>query len=254
MPSKYIQDAMIQQITAYSTDRNISILDVSCGDGIILKRLKQLGYTNITGTIYGNDKEIYDYSAVDYSDITIVRNVNLLEKLPFETQSFDVVINTELLTHLENHRNAMAELCRIVKKGGILVFETPNISRLQSRFNFFLTGFHKPRNPLPGYHRPLIEHVLYHSFPVHLPLIDYFCYQFGFELKSISWNKIRLFPIVLLILLYPLILLNTILFLMHEKLIDNKTKIHLFKLMMHPAIQICSALILTYRKKNDAVN
>ncbi|NQU04861.1 MAG: class I SAM-dependent methyltransferase, partial [Calditrichaeota bacterium] len=238
MPSKYIQDAIIAQIRTFSKDKDLKILEISCGDGETLKRLSDLGYSDLTGTLYGDDQAVFDYSSIDYGKMNIVRNVNLLEKLPFEDKSFDVVFNTELLEHLENHRIALSELARILKPGGRLILETPNIMRLQSRFNFFLTGFHKPRNLFPPYGKPLEEHLYHHSFPVHLPMMDYFLHQFEMRLEKITWNKWRIFPIILFILFYPLIILITPLFLRRQTTLNVSEKWHLFKLNVHPAILI----------------
>ncbi|MFC2150249.1 class I SAM-dependent methyltransferase [Calditrichota bacterium] len=251
MPSKYIQDAIIEQIESYFTDKSISILEISCGDGEILKRLKKLGYTNLTGTLFGDDQEVFDYTDFDYGDIEIVKNVNLLGTLPFDDSSYDVVFNTELLEHMENHRNALTELARLVKPEGLLILETPNIMRLQSRLNFFLTGFHKPRNPFPPYDKPFIEHLYYHSFPIHLPMMDYFLHHHGMKLHRIRWNKWRIFPVLLYILFIPWILLITPLFLRRQSTLNSANKTHLFKLQTHPAILICSVLILTYQKRDD---
>jgi SAM-dependent methyltransferase len=248
MPSEYIQKALIRAITRYTDDKTISILDVSCGDGATLKKLRALGYTNLAGTLYGEDQEVFDYSNIDYQGIKIIKNVNLLASLPFETESVDVVINSELLEHMENHRHAVSELTRIVKPNGLLVFETPNVMRLQSRFNFFLSGFHKPRTPFPPYHGPFVEHLKLHSFPVYLPILDYFLYHHGMRLEKITWNRWKVFPILLLLVFFPLIILNSIFFLWKQEIIDKPAKFHLFKLVHHPAVLLCNVLILTYRK------
>ena len=253
MSSKYIQDAIIEQIKSYSNDKSIKILEVACGDGLILKRLLEAGYSNLTGTLYGDDEEVFYYSDENYEGIEIVQDANLLDKLPFDNNSFDVVFNTELLEHLENHHAALAELSRVVKIDGLLILETPNIMRLQSRFNYFLTGFHKPRNPFPPYDKPLIEHLYYHSFPVYLPMMDYFLHQHGMRLKKISWNKWRIFPIILYTLFLPLIMLITPLFLRRQSTLTKQNKLHLYKLQTHPAILICSVLILTYSKSNETM-
>lgn len=248
MPSKYIQDAIIDEISRYSGKKDLKIIDISCGDGSTLKRLSEMGYINLTGTLYGADEVIFNYSKVDYENIKIVKNVNLLEKLPLESESFDVVFNTELLEHLENHRHAVSELSRIVKTNGLLIIETPNIMRLPSRLNFFLSGFHKPRTPFPQYNKPLIEHLNLHSFPGYLPIIDYFFYKYGLRLKKIKWNKWRVFPIVLYLVFLVPIIINTLLFLWKEKGLDGETKKHFFKMQLTPAILICSVLILAYEK------
>lgn len=249
MPSEYIQDALISAIVKHSGDKSIWIVDIACGDGATLKKLAALGYTRLEGTLFGDDEEVFDYSGIDYGgQIKITRNVNLLAKLPFDDDSIDVVINSELLEHIENHRHAVAELTRVVKPGGLLVLETPNIMRLQSRFNFFLSGFHKPRTLFPSYHRPLVEHLRVHSFPVYLPILDYFMHQYGMRLEKIAWNRWKVFPVLLLLLWWPLILLNSLLFFFKEKGLDTKAKAHLFKVLHHPAILLCNVLILTYRK------
>jgi len=248
MPSEYIQNALIAAIVKNSGDKNLRIVDIACGDGATLKKLTALGYTQLEGTLFGDDEEVFDYSKMDYGRIKITRNVNLLGRLPFDDNSIDVVINSELLEHIENHRHAVAELTRVVKPGGLLVFETPNIMRLQSRFNFFLSGFHKPRAFFPPYHEPLVEHLRVHSYPVYLPMLDYFMHQYGMRLEKIAWNRWKFFPVLLLLLFWPLLLLNSLIFFFKEKGLNAKSKGHLFKILNHPAVLLCNVLILTYRK------
>ncbi|MBN2438789.1 MAG: methyltransferase domain-containing protein [Deltaproteobacteria bacterium] len=48
-----------------------------------------------------------------------------LTKLPFTGGSFDVVICSEVLEHIEDNRTAVAELVRVLKPGGDLVVTVP---------------------------------------------------------------------------------------------------------------------------------
>lgn len=254
LASRYIQEAIIKEIVSkYSKDSKI--LEVSCGDGVILKRLKELGYSNLTGTLYGRDSDIFNYDEIDYEGIDIIKNVNLLEKLPFEDKSFDVVYNTELMEHIENHRHALYELSRIVKLNGTLIIETPNIMRLSSRLNFFLSGFHKPRNPIPGYNEAYENHLLLHMYPVYWPMMDYFLYQFGMIQQNIIWPKRwRIFSLLLYIFMLPLIVMNTLIFLyIKERRIDMQTKKRLFKSIISPAINIGSVLIVSYKRQENEI-
>jgi SAM-dependent methyltransferase len=249
MPSAYIRDAMVREVVRHSRDPQLRIVEVSCGDGLILKQLHELGYRNLTGTHYGGSAE-WDYRIApeDRARFTLVPHADLLARLPFEDAACDVVINTELLEHIENHRHAVGELTRIVKPGGLLVLETPNIMRVPSRLRFLLTGFHKPRTPFPPYGHPLQEHLYYHVFPVHLPVLDFFLYEYGMELERIQWNRWKPAALLLAVLLLPLMALNLGIFLAREKTLARPFKWRLFKLQLHPAILLCNVLILTYRK------
>ena len=251
MPSKYIQDIVIQIIQGHSRDKSLKIVDISASDGAILKRLHEQGYSDLTGTFYGEENEWeYKPAPEEFNIFKVVNNADILGHLPLESESFDIVINTELLEHLENHRHALSELTRLVKPNGLLILETPNIMRLQSRFHFLLTGFHKPRTYFPPYHKPLQEHLYFHVFPVHLPVVDYFLFQYGMERESLRWNRWKLFPIALLLLFFPLMILNLAVFLLRERTLHWPIKKRLLILQLHPAVLICNVLIMVYRKVN----
>jgi ubiquinone/menaquinone biosynthesis C-methylase UbiE len=48
------------------------------------------------------------------------------EKLPFEYSSFDVVISNQVVEHVKNQKLHLAEIHRVLKKGGICYLATPN--------------------------------------------------------------------------------------------------------------------------------
>lgn len=45
--------------------------------------------------------------------------------LPFESAGFDLVICSEVLEHIDNHQQAMAEMVRVLRPGGHLVVSVP---------------------------------------------------------------------------------------------------------------------------------
>lgn len=61
------------------------------------------------------------------------------ERLPFEDQTFDVVVAGELLEHLRDPEAVVAESCRVLKLGGTFIGSVPNAYRLKNRLRF-LTG------------------------------------------------------------------------------------------------------------------
>lgn len=98
-----------------------SILDVGCGEGFTLNRLKEQGI--------GKELEGIEYlqTAIDlgkemYPDIKITKGS--IYRLPYKDNSFDLVLCTEVLEHLENPGNALKELVRVSRK--YLVISVPN--------------------------------------------------------------------------------------------------------------------------------
>jgi SAM-dependent methyltransferase len=66
--------------------------------------------------------------------------------LPFEDESFDVVVAGELLEHIRDPAGLVAELHRVLRPGGRLVASVPNGFRLKHRLRF-LAGREPEEDP-----------------------------------------------------------------------------------------------------------
>ena len=65
-----------------------------------------------------------DYTTADlYSPIVDIK-ADILD-LPFEDNSFDLVLCNHVLEHIDNDHKAMKELFRVMKKGGMGIFQVP---------------------------------------------------------------------------------------------------------------------------------
>jgi len=90
-----------------------SVLDVGCGEGFTMKRLKnaKIG-KNWEGVEY-LDRAI-DIGKKIHSDLKIIKGD--IYKLPYSANSFDLIVCTEVLEHLEYPKKALRELVRVSKK------------------------------------------------------------------------------------------------------------------------------------------
>lgn len=103
------------------------VLDVGCGEGRTLYRLKQLGWQP-----YGVE---LDHKAVDYATATFSLDVfcGQLEEAHFPTGYFDLVIFNHSLEHLPHPLRTLRETYRILGKGGQVIIEAPNVRSIQAR-------------------------------------------------------------------------------------------------------------------------
>lgn len=108
-----------------------SVLDVGCGEGFVLMRLRK---SDIGKDLVGVD---YSKTAIDIGK-KLHPSLNLKQgdiyKLPFKDNTFDLVICCEVLEHLEDPEKALKELTRVSKKHVIL--SVPN-EPLFMMSNFF---------------------------------------------------------------------------------------------------------------------
>jgi len=90
-----------------------SILDVGCGEGFTLNKLQEAKIgKRLEGIEYMDDaiqlgKKMHPTLTIKKGDIY---------KLPYKADTFDLVICSEVMEHLENPEEALAELKRVSKK------------------------------------------------------------------------------------------------------------------------------------------
>lgn len=202
MPQSFITQAALRAIRQLPGFPRLSVLDLSCGEGELLTNLARAG-CQVHGTHFRED----DYVVQDRTNLQslpITGGVNLQASLPFADGSFDVVVLTEVLEHLETYINVVHEAARVLKPGGYLLFTTPNIFRLHSRMQFLLTGKHKLIQRRVGWDLPRSQLYAYHINPVDFPLLHTLLHQAGVPLQELRFTRFKL-KSVLYAPLWPLV-------------------------------------------------
>ena len=112
-----------------------TLLDVGCHDGVLTAECAEnLGINQVFGI------EFFDENAEAARRRSITVHTIDLEKdrFPFDDSSMGVVICNQVFEHLKQIYLPLAEIHRVLSKGGILIFSTPNLSSLHCRLMLML--------------------------------------------------------------------------------------------------------------------
>lgn len=63
-------------------------------------------------------------------------------EMPITGQSYDLIMAIEIIEHLENPRQVLREMYRLLKSNGIAIFTTPNLGSIKSVLTFALREHH----------------------------------------------------------------------------------------------------------------
>lgn len=190
MPQHYITQAVIQRLKSHPRYPSLAVLDLSCGEGEILTRLSAEG-CDCRGTHFCDHDYILRNPAAGLAEIPVAPHVDLTAPLPYAENTFDVVLLIEVLEHLERHDCVLAEAARVLKPDGILVFTTPNVHRLHSRWQYLLTGTHKLIRRPVGWDIPPAEQYAYHIRPVDFPTAHTYLHHAGLHVSDLGLTHFK---------------------------------------------------------------
>ncbi len=149
-----------------------SVLDVGCGDGLLLSMLREKGVTG---------------EGVDFSDEAIKKctekNIkatqhDLSERFPFADGSFDCVVALDVLEHQFNPLAVLREMARVSRKN--VIVGVPNFSSLPARLQALF-------GVVPENNKPNKGHVYWFNYHVLKNLAN----QSGLSIKAYRANTFR---------------------------------------------------------------
>lgn len=119
------------------------VLDVACGEGYGSKLLKDWGATSVVGVDVSSDA--LRVANTEFSEEGISFLNHSAEQLPFESNSFDVIVSFETIEHLEHPEAFLSEIARVVKFNGTVILSCPNDNYYAQNDENFFNPFHKRR-------------------------------------------------------------------------------------------------------------
>lgn len=135
---------------------NGRVLDIGCGSGNFLAKLKALGWD-----VYGIDPSSIAVKIAKGRDLKNIQQ-GVIGAVKFPDNFFDVVTMFHVFEHIPNPRKVLSEIKRILKPGGFLIIGVPNFNGVNSKiFRKYWAGL---------------------SFPLH-------CFHYGKQSLSFLFNK-----------------------------------------------------------------
>ena len=116
-------------------------LDVGSGTGELLRVVKERYPVRSFGCDYTDKLVQVPGLQIDIVDLN-------RQTLPYADNRFTLVTCIETIEHLENYRQVIREIYRVLQPGGTAVFSTPNILNLRSRLRYLSSGFYNLFGPL----------------------------------------------------------------------------------------------------------
>lgn len=124
------------------------ILDVGCGAGRLIKFLKNASVGEISAVDVS--EEMIKIMKKKFPDVEAVKAD--AQDLPFKDGTFDVVIATFMIVHLETLDKAFDEIYRVLKDGGIFIVtnvnqrKPPKLKTSEGETIVIKSSYHRPKD------------------------------------------------------------------------------------------------------------
>lgn len=194
----------VNQILRQRTDlEGKVVVDLACGDGRTTHLLRELGAHvkpfDIMPEVYSLDGEPPAYADV-------------MDSLPIESESVDMVVLQEVIEHLPNHLFALQEINRVLKAGGELFITTPNRSAFVSKLAFLAFESEHLRGMPAGEQDSVwgqrgTRKYYGHLFLIGVQQLRTLSLMAGFKSIRVHESRVSSSSAVLMILLYPIVAL-----------------------------------------------
>ena len=125
---------VVEKIKSHFNSLNkLSVLDIGCGGGLVSEPLARLGLT-VTGIDGAKELIAVAQAHAKQQKLPITYSNELTTDQIAKKKRYDVVLALEVIEHVPNLAEFVAEIAQLVKPGGLVIFSTLN--RTASSFAF----------------------------------------------------------------------------------------------------------------------
>ena len=111
-------------VTASRVAKNKKVLDLGCNTGygtrILFDSAKQIVGVDVSENAVSSAKNEYGHLGITFKQIDGKR-------LPFDDDTFDVIVSFQVIEHIVDHSKYIGEIQRVLAPNGVVLFTTPNV-------------------------------------------------------------------------------------------------------------------------------
>lgn len=164
------------------------VLDIGCGNGLLLYQFRN-SFKQLVGLEYSEHR--LQQAQVNLADHNFVPLQGSAEDMrAIESGSIDLIISADTIEHIPDVYAATAEMFRVLKPGGTMVVNTPNIAFIKKRLLLLLGRFPSTSQPNEGIGSDILYdggHLHYFTFRALRIILE----KAGFEmLRKVGYGKL----------------------------------------------------------------
>ncbi len=114
-------NVVFQKLLTSKELKTKNFLEIGCGLGYFSNKASKMG-AKVTGIDIGPKLVAINKKITPKGKFV----VSSASKLLFNDESFDIVLTTEVIEHVDKQKDAIKEMFRVLKTNGVLVITTPN--------------------------------------------------------------------------------------------------------------------------------
>lgn len=137
---------------AAGLDKRVRMLDVGCGLGSLALILRRNGFEHVQGVDFLDPGQL-QRDALESMERYVQVNLNEAGLAAFAPESFDIVVSSDVIEHIESPAFLLREIARVLVPGGALFLTYPNAFNMFERLVLLATGNStRYRTEAPGSH------------------------------------------------------------------------------------------------------